>query len=193
MKNTGEHLREAVQRRTIQHYVGIIKSIDWSTDSAVVELKEKPGLTVHGRLGTIGGGGGDLYPPYKTGDLVWVELAGFDLDLSLEDRDPRRPRNGILMDLSDVLVTFSPKAKKGEPSVRTDTKPSEEGEWLLVGEGGFEVRFTPSTNQFVVKAPTGGKVYIGGKQNAKRALVDGDSNGAGSVDATQDTVWIGEP
>ena len=192
MKNGGEAIAHGIQKSSNQTYIVVLKSLDWANFTATVEFKDSPGLEARGRLATVSGGGGTLYPPYMVGDLIEARVTGHDLNQLLASRIAERITNPYFYDKSDVLLCLSPYAKSGEPSGRKASSPPAEGQWLLVHDSGVEISIAPD-GEVVIKAKSGGKIYLGGKTGAKKALVDGDSNVAGAVSATQSTVWIGTP
>lgn len=190
---SGDALNHSIGRRVVQHYLAILRTIDWPTFKAKVEFMDSPGLFATGRIFTVSGSGGTLYPPYKVGDVVEVEVTGHDLGQLMERRNAHRVKNPYLYDKSDVIVSLSAYMDAGEPAGRKAATPPADGGWLLVASDGSEIRLDPVTKEWVWKLPTNGKLYLGGKTNAKAVLVHGDDGGEEPINASQSRIFIGDP
>jgi len=190
---SGEALSHAIQRRVIQEALFIVKALDWTTLTATVEFKHAPGLLAKARIATVSGAGGTLYPPIDVGDVLKGEIHGPDLTEMVANRQATEPKNAYLYDQSEVTIGLGLYMATGEPAGRkAATVPNPKG-WLLVTSDGSEVRYDPANKEWVWKLATGGKMYVGGKTNAKAVLVNGDSNAAGGVGSTQTKLYVGDP
>lgn len=190
----GEGLSHGIQKRVIQHYAVLVKSIDWDTMQALVEFKESPGLLAQARIATISGSKGAIYPPISVGDVMLAEVTGHDLDQLLRDRNAKVVRNPYLYDKSDVVIGFSLYAEQGEGAGRKATTPPGENEWLLARTATVEIRINVSTGEVVIQ--TAGNIYLGGKTGAKKVIVDGDdvNDTTDKVVASAGTkVYVGSP
>lgn len=187
MSDPGEGLSQGIQKRVIQHYAVIIKTLDMANLMATVEFKGSPGLLAEARIGTISGSGGTLYPPLKKGDVMWGEVSGEDLDQIMRDRKARRLTNPYLYDKSDVFIGFGMHVESGEAAGRKASAPPAEGEWLLVHETGVEIAIK-ANGEVIVKSS--GNIYLGGKTGAKKVVLDGDAISGSGIDSGGDTVNV---